>query len=208
MRILVLSPHTDDAEIGCGGTMARMKEADVDIVVAVFSTAEESLPEGVPKDALVREFHESMDILGVPEDNRLVHGYKVRRMHEVRQKVLETLIGLQDKLKPDIVFTPSGHDVHQDHQVLHMESLRAFRDSSIYGYELPRNHLEYHNQGFCILEERHVVKKLDMLSCYKSQFELNRSYFEADFVMSLARVRGVQVGSYLAESFEVYRSIL
>ena len=43
-RILVLAPHTDDAELGAGGSMAKWLEAGVDLHVAVFSTAEESLP--------------------------------------------------------------------------------------------------------------------------------------------------------------------
>ena len=45
-RILVLAPHTDDAELGAGGSMTKWLEAGVDLHVAVFSTAEESLPNG------------------------------------------------------------------------------------------------------------------------------------------------------------------
>ena len=207
-KVLVLAPHADDAEIGCGGTMARFIEQEAELSVVVFSTAEDSLPEGAPKDLLVREFHAAMDVLGLPDDRRLVYKYRVRRMHEVRQEVLDTCIQLQDIFDPDIVFIPSGHDVHQDHQVLYMEGLRAFRDCSIYGYELPRNHLEFHNQGFACLEDRHLSVKLEMLKCYKSQHDLCRPYFSPDFIVSLARVRGVQVGSQFAEAFEVYRSIL
>jgi len=45
-RVLVLAPHTDDAELGCGGTIARLLTDGADVFVAAFSTAEESLPPG------------------------------------------------------------------------------------------------------------------------------------------------------------------
>lgn len=204
-RVLVLSPHTDDAELGCGGTIARMVEDRYDVHVAVFSTAEESLPPGSEPGTLKREFLEAMPILGVPTSNLVVFDYPVRRLSYFRQEVLEELVRLRRSLDPDLVLLPSGSDVHQDHQVLYAEGMRAFRDASILGYELPWNHVTFSAQAFAVLEHRHLERKWEALQAYRSQLELHRPYFSKEFIMSLARVRGVQVRAQFAEAYEVVR---
>lgn len=204
-RVLVLAPHTDDAEIGCGGTMARLLEEGKELFVAAFSTAEDSLPSGAPPTLLRDEFHAAMDCLGVPEERRFVYDYKVRHLGYHRQEVLEELVRLRAEVSPDTVFMPAHEDVHQDHQVVHIEGLRAFRNATILGYELPRNHITFSTLAFATLETRHVDKKWRALQCYASQFELARSYFTREFVESLARVRGIQIGEDWAEAFQVYR---
>ena len=66
-NILVLAPHTDDGELGCGGTIVKFIEDGVEVHYAAFSTAEESVPEGLPKDILKIEVREAMASLGIPE---------------------------------------------------------------------------------------------------------------------------------------------
>src|SRR6185503_5079417 len=63
-RVLVMSPHTDDAELGCGGTMARWIEEGAEVYEAAFSTAELSLPEGSKPYRLKDECHLALDELG------------------------------------------------------------------------------------------------------------------------------------------------
>lgn len=204
-RVLVLAPHTDDAELGCGGTIARMIEEHVDVHVAVFSTAEESLPPGSHPGTLKREFLEAMPQLGVPTSNLVVFEYPVRRLSYHRQEVLEELVKLRRTLVPDLVLLPSGSDVHQDHQVVYAEGMRAFRDASILGYELPWNHVTFSAQAFVVLERRHLDLKWKALQAYRSQLELRRPYFCKEFIDSLARVRGTQVRAEYAEVYEVVR---
>lgn len=204
-RVLVISPHTDDAELGCGGTIARMIEEHVDVHVAVFSTAEESLPPDSHPGTLKREFLEAMPQLGVPTSNLVVFEYPVRRLSYHRQEVLEELVKLRRTLVPDLVLLPSGSDVHQDHQVVYAEGMRAFRDASILGYELPWNHVTFSAQAFVVLERRHLDLKWKALQAYGSQLELRRPYFCKEFIDSLARVRGTQVRAEYAEAYEVVR---
>lgn len=204
-RVLVISPHTDDAELGCGGTIARMIEEHVDVHVAVFSTAEESLPPDSHPGTLKREFLEAMPQLGVPTSNLVVFEYPVRRLSYHRQEVLEELVKLRRTLVPDLVLLPSGSDVHQDHQVVYAEGMRAFRDASILGYELPWNHVTFSAQAFVVLERRHLDLKWKALQAYRSQLELRRPYFCKEFIDSLARVRGTQVRAEYAEAYEVVR---
>lgn len=205
-RVLVLAPHTDDAELGCGGTIARMLEKGVDLWVAAFSTARASLPAGADPDTLKVEFENAMSILGIPDERVLVYDYVVRELSYSRQEVLEELVKLRKDLDPEMVLIPSGSDLHQDHQVLHNEGLRAFKEITLWGYELPWNHITFPAQAFVTLEERHLEAKWEALQAYESQLEKERRYFERDFIVGLARVRGVQVRSRYAEAFEVMRT--
>jgi len=202
-RLLVLAPHTDDAELGCGGSIARFAEEGTAVHVVAFSSAEDSLPAHLPSDTLKVEYLEAMPRLGVPRENLTVHGFQVRRLSYHRQEILEELVRLKRVIDPDLVFMPSGHDVHQDHQVIHAEGLRAFKDVSLLGYELPWNHITFSAQAFVRLEARHIELKWNALQAYRSQLDLGRPYFEKAFLEGLARVRGVQAKSPYAEAFEV-----
>lgn len=204
-RMLVLAPHTDDAELGCGGTIARFAEAGMDIQVVAFSGCEASLPAGSDRDRLRREFLSATGALGIPDRRKFVHSYPVRELTYHRQEVLEEMIKLRRDFKPQIVLLPAGTDVHQDHQVVHQEGVRAFKEVTVWGYELPWNHVTFSAQAFVRLEPRHIERKWQALQCYQSQLDLARSYFSMEFISGLARVRGTQVREQFAEAFEVMR---
>ena len=151
-RALVLAPHTDDGEFGCGGTMVRLVDEGVDVRYVAFSIATKSLPEGFPPDTLAREVREATTELGIPEGNLTVHDFEVRSFPVHRQDILELLIALWEEWKPDVVFQPSLHDVHQDHQVIAAEGLRAFKRTTILGYEIPWNNFDFAYQAYLALE--------------------------------------------------------
>jgi LmbE family N-acetylglucosaminyl deacetylase len=203
--VLVLAPHTDDAELGCGGTIARLLREGGNVFVAAFSTAEESLPPGAAPTLLRDEFLCSMQVLGIPPDKTFVFGYPVRRLSYYRQELLEELVKLRNQVNPSMVFLPSASDLHQDHQVLNAEGLRCFKGMTVWGYELPWNNIGFPAQAFITLEPCDLRAKWTALQAYKSQIELGRPYFSREFIEGLARVRGVQVKSPYAEAFEVMR---
>ena len=204
-KLLILAPHTDDAELGCGGTIARALEEGGEVHVAAFSTCEDSVPAALPQDTLRCEFYKAMTMLGVPESNLWVGNYIVRRLNESRQRVLDDLVELGRRIQPDAVILPSGHDMHQDHQVVHAEGMRAFKHITLLGYELPWNNLTFDAQAFVALEARHIQLKAATLGCYASQAMLGRPYFESGFIEGWARMRGVQVRLPYAEAFELMR---
>ena len=115
------------------------------------------------------------------------------------------MVKLRRQVGPELVLTPSANDTHQDHQVIYAESLRTFKDLSILGYELPWNHITFSAQAFNVLERRHIDRKWMAIQKYKSQLDLKRSYFSAEFIDGLAKVRGTQVKADWAEAFEVIR---
>lgn len=206
-RVLVLAPHTDDAELGAGGTISRVLECGGSVHVAVFSVPQESLPDGTAPDTLLTEFQAAMKIVGVPPEAVTVRHYPVRRLLQHRQEILQDLIRLRTEFRPTLVLAPSASDQHQDHQALAAEAPRAFRHCSLIGYELPWNHLQFTSAAFIAVSEAQLEKKWEALRCYRSQLEIKRPYFDREFVRGLARVRGVQCGSDYAEAFDVVRLV-
>lgn len=204
-RVLVMSPHTDDAELGCGGTMARWIDEGAEIFTAAFSTAETSLPPGSKPYRLKDECHLALDEIGVPRDNRFIYDFPVRELGYHRQEVLEEMVRLAREVQPEVVLVPSGSDLHQDHSVVYHESVRAFRNFTMMGYELPWNHITFSTQAFVVLDEAHLRRKWAALTKYESQLEMARPYFRYDFIESMARVRGVQVNAAFAEAYEAIR---
>jgi N-acetylglucosamine malate deacetylase 1 len=204
-RALVLAPHTDDGELGCGGTMARLAEQGAEVRYVAFSIATRSLPEGFPPDTLRHEVAAATSELGVPPENLTVHDFDVRTFPDHRQEILELLIDIWTDWEPDVVFQPSLHDIHQDHQTIAAEGLRAFKRTTILGYEIPWNNLDFAYQAYISLAAGHIERKAAALSCYASQ--QHRRYADPDYVRSLARTHGINVNREYAEVFQVYRVI-
>lgn len=202
-RVLVLAPHTDDGELGCGGTISRMVEEGREVYYAAFSTAAESVPPPFPSDILEKEVREGTKVLGIPATNLLVYKYKVRHLPHMRQEILEELVRMKREIDPGTVFLPSAQDLHQDHQTVHIEGLRAFKTVTVLGYELPWNNLSFDYRHFCVLTRAHVQTKIAALRCYQSQ--QHRPYTQEDFIWSWARTRGGQIMVEYAEAFDVLR---
>jgi LmbE family N-acetylglucosaminyl deacetylase len=204
--VLVLAPHTDDGEFGCGGTMARLIESGAEVTYAAFSTAAKSVPPDFPRDILAREVREATTVLGIDEAHLRIYDFAVRTFPTVRQEILEEMILLQQELDPDCVLMPALIDLHQDHKTVAEEGLRAFKRTTVMAYEIPWNNLNFSHQAYVRLEERHVEKKVQALACYKSQ--QHRNYTREDYIRNVALTRGIDVGCDYAEVFEVYRWIL
>ncbi len=204
MNILVLSPHTDDAELGCGATISRLLREGNRVYVAVFSTCEESLPKGFLPGTLKTECIDSLTSLGVSEDDIFFYDYQVRVFNYSRQNILDDLVLLKNKVSPSTVFIPSVDDYHQDHKTIADEAVRCFKNNcSILSYELIWNNTGFRNQIYYDVSEEDVANKIAALSRYETQ--KNRIYFQNNFIEALATVRGAQNGIRYAEVFEVIR---
>ena len=191
-RVLVLAPHTDDAELGCGGTVARLVEEGRDVHVAMFSLCDKSLPEGFFTDDLRREFTVAMGELGVCEGSLHVFDYAVREFPSLRQEILEDMVRLRGIVYPSLVLMPSLNDVHQDHATVAQEGLRAFKRSTVLCYEDPWNNFSFQNQMFVTLTDEQLEKKV--AAVYADVSQRGRDYTQPEFIRSLAHVRGVQIG--------------
>ena len=202
-KVLVLAPHTDDGELGCGGTIARLIDAKIEIHYVAFSACEQSVLKHFPKNILVTEVKAATALLGIPEKNVHLLNYEVRTFNYFRQDILNEMIRIKNDLEPDLVLIPSLNDVHQDHATISQEALRAFKFISILSYELPWNNINFTTSCFVHLDEKFIQKKINALMEYKSQ--AHRMYANEEFIRSLARTRGVQINAHYAEVFEVIR---
>lgn len=204
-KILVLSPHTDDAELGCGGTIAKLVNLGRDVYWAVFSKAYVPETFSSNSDIVLKEMKESADIIGIKDENIFNYNFSVRRFSEQRQEILNRMTELKKKINPDLIFMPTLSDIHQDHSVVAREGLRVFKNITILGYENPWNHLNFDTTCFVFLSESEIDKKAKAVEKYKSQS--HRGYVNERFAKSLARVRGIQIGTSEAEAFEVLRLV-
>ena len=204
-RALVLAPHTDDGEFGCGGTIARMVEEGAEVTYVAFSAAEKSVPSEFPDDILRKEVREATAVLGIPPERLRIGSFEVRDFPRQRQELLDYMIELRDDLDPDVVFLPSKHDTHQDHLTVHHEGIRAYKGTTMLGYEVPWNNLVFETTAFVRIQERQLERKIEALHCYRSQAE--RPYANAESLRAQARLRGTQVSCRYAETFQVIRWI-
>ena len=195
-NILALSPHTDDAEIGCGGTLSKFQEKGSNVRVIAFSWCKlEELKQEILKSTKILGI-EKLDILDFPHRNFFLK----------RQEILDYLYTIATTTKVDLVLVPSTQDLHQDHQVICREALRAFKDSTIWGYEMPWNNIIFQTNCFVKLSERDIQNKIKALDCYKTQ--QHKLYFQEDFQWSIARTRGTQIGTEFAEAFELIKLVI
>lgn len=205
-KALVLAPHTDDGEFGCGGTINKLIQEGCEVYYAAFSACEQSVLPEFPSDILIQEVKAATRVLGIKEQNLQLFNYKVRTFNYHRQEILENIIELRNRIQPELVVIPSLNDIHQDHFTIANEGVRAFKNSSILCYEMPWNNFSFTTTCFVRLDEAHIKIKVNALSEYKSQ--LHRPYANSNFIESLATIRGVQVGTKYAEVFEVIRWII
>lgn len=201
--VLAIGAHTDDIELGCGGLLSRLQRDGAEIHAIAFSRAEASLPPHMAPDTLEKEFHASMAVLGVPEERAIVGTVPVRRFPEFRQQVLDRLVELRRDTEFDLVLTMNSSDTHQDHEVVHKESVRAFRGVTLLGYEIPWNQQQNVTSLYAELDEVDVERKVQMLASYQSQADLGRPYMDPTYARSAAIHNGFMARKPLAEAFEV-----
>ncbi len=204
-NILVLAPHTDDMEFGCGATVARFIEEGHNVYCAAFSACEQSVLKDFPSNILITEIKEASQKIGLKKENLILFDYSVRTFNYRRQEVLDDILKLKKDISPEIVLIPSLNDIHQDHYTIAHESFRAFKFSTLLSYELPWNNLSFVTSCFYKISESQLKKKVEAIQCYKSQ--AHRNYANEEFIKSLAIVRGVQINEKYAECFELIRCI-
>ena len=158
--VFVLSPHTDDGELGAGGFISKLVKNNSKIFYIAFSTAGASVPKNLPRDILKTEVKAACSELGIKNKNIILFDYEVRKLNYHRQEILEELILLREKYKPDLVLLPTKDDIHQDHSTVSMEGLRAFKNTTVMGYELIWNNLKFNSSAFVELSKENLQKKL------------------------------------------------
>jgi len=203
-NVLIVAPHADDAEIGCGGVISRLIRSGSKVTVAVFCVDPKVLPPGMESNDWAKEQALSAEFLGF---DLIVYGYEMRKLSNRRQHVLEQLVSLRDTINPDCVFIPSTFDIHQDHKCISEEGVRAFKDRKLLGYELFWNHIGLHQtQTYFRLSSKDIANKIKAISIFKTQTW--RPFCDPTITAGHARCRGIQINTKYAEAFEVIRWVI
>ena len=204
-KVLVLSPHPEDGEIGCGGLVQKLLKNNSKCWYIYFTKAELSTKPPFKPDAQLKEMQKSTKIIGFKKDKIISFDFPVRSFSKYRQEILDKLYKLNIKLKPDLVLCHSRFDTHQDHNTITNEAIRAFKKTSILGYELPWNNFNFKAELYVELSEKIVSKKCLALSSYKSRS--HRPYLQKKRLVEIMGMRGLQIEKNYAEAFEVIRLI-
>jgi len=166
-NILVLSPHTDDETLGCGGFINKLSKHN-NINFVCFSYCD--------NNSLKEEYFNAVTSLcGDNITSLKMLEFKVRYFD--RQEVLDELLKIKKQINPDIVICPSKYDIHQDHLVVYNESVRAFKDKTILGYCHNWNIIGISDlRLFIKLDETNIISKHNAMDKYLTQSE--RKYFK------------------------------
>jgi len=204
-RILAIGAHRDDIEIGVG---ALLNKIIVENNFEFMGILHLSPPpdKGADND---EEALNSAETLGInPLDNRFrfhLHSFKAREFWSRRQEILDLLWSYR-KYNPDTILVHNTQDTHQDHEIVNKETIRAFYDCSILGYESPSVIINSKNILYAKMNDCNVQAKVDALHTYETQ--LYRRGLNLDAIFSLATLRGNQCGLGLAEAYEVIKIVL
>ena len=199
--VLYLGAHPDDVEVGCGGTIIK-RRTDEHAVVIVLSDCGMNSGLRFTSRQIRQEFQRSMDLLGVLRHKVLY--FRNTEFPAQSDNIRKQIEELRQEFRPDVVYLPSVKDPHQDHRVLAVEGIRAFRrgKEEIRSYEISTIPMGFNPRVFVDITDVMEVK-IEALLCYESQYE--RTVFDERIFRTQSAFRGAQMGSEYAEGFELIR---
>jgi N-acetylglucosamine malate deacetylase 1 len=199
-RILFLGAHPDDIEIGCGALIHHIAQK-TEILCVTLSDNQKN-----PDLKKVKNEHlESMKVLGVPEEKVVFGNFTTRVFQQSRQEILEYFLKLRKDFKPDLIFTHSKQDVHQDHNTMTDESLRAFRGITVLGFDVVRSSYGFFPHFLVEVTEEDVNKKIEALAQYETYKD--RYYFNQELTRSIMVRHGALAEVPFAEGFDILRIV-
>lgn len=199
-RVCFIGAHPDDIEIGAGALIAHIAKYAEVICVTLSDNQKNPALKNV-----VREHRRSMAHLGVPDDNVIVGTFETRRFPHARQEILEYLISLNQSYHPEIVFVHSQADIHQDHATVTQEALRAFRGTTVLGFDVIRSSYGFFPHFLVEVNEDDVQKKLAALAEYKTY--ASKYYFNPEVTRATLIRHGALAERPYAEGFDILRII-
>jgi LmbE family N-acetylglucosaminyl deacetylase len=197
LRVLCLGAHGDDIEIGCGATILRLAREfpGLSATWVVFSaddrreeecraSAGDFLAEARSREVVIERFRD---------------GFFPSLFGPIKERFED----LKREVSPDLVFTHSRDDAHQDHRILSELAWNTWRDHAILEYEIPKYDGDLGRPGLFVTLDEPTARKKSSLIVHHFKSQMHRSWFREDVFLSLMRLRGVESrspGGY-AEAF-------
>jgi len=199
-KLLFLGAHPDDIELGCGALLSNLgKKADVLCVTLSDNQQNPALRN------LVDEHYRSMALLGIERDQIVLGPFETRHFPRDRQEILEFLFDINRSYQPEIVFVHTESDIHQDHSVATVEALRAFRGTTVLGFDVLRSSYGFFPNFLVEVTEEDVEKKVRCLLEYGTYCD--KYYFSEEVIRSTLIRHGALAERPYAEGFDILRII-
>jgi len=199
-RILFLGAHPDDIELGCGALIHQVVSQSEVLCVTLSDNQKNPLLTNV-----VDEHRRSMAVLGVREGSVAVGQFTTRLFHEARQEILEYFLKLRRDFRPDMIFVHSKADIHQDHNTMTDEALRAFRGITLLGFDVVRSSYGFFPHFLVEVSEANVNAKLEALAQYQTYAD--RYYFNPELLRATMVRHGALAERPFAEGFDILRIV-
>ena len=199
-KICFIGAHPDDIEIGCGALIAHIAGQTELRCVTLSDNQKNPLLTNV-----VKEHYNSMAKLGVPKENVIVGQFETRRFPQSRQEILEFMINLNKDFKPEIVFVHTKADIHQDHATVTEEALRAFRGTTVLGFDVIRSSYGFFPSFLVEVTEADVEKKVAAMAEYHTYD--SKYYFDPMVTRATLVRHGALAERKFAEGFDILRII-
>lgn len=197
LQVLFLGAHSDDIEIGCGGTILRLIQEypEPEVTWVVFSALGER---GEEARKSAQEF-----LKDVRHKRVLVHDVKDGYFPYRGEQIKDIFEGLKHAFSPDLIFTHYRHDLHQDHRTLCELTWNTWRDHFILEYEIPKYDGDMGTPNFFVHLDRTLCDQKTNLLVRFFQTQGNKHWFTPETFQAILRLRGVECkspGGY-AEAF-------
>ena len=202
-RVLCLGAHSDDIEIGCGGTLLKLGRecSELEVMWVTFSaegprrseakaSAKAFLPKALRPRIQIENFHASY------------FPFQAEKIKNVFESLKE--------FRPDVVFTHHREDRHQDHRVVSDLTWNTFRDHLILEYEVPKYDGDLGVPNLFVQLEKQLSRRKARNVCRYFQTQANKHWFSEDTFLALMRLRGMECASPTgyAEAFYCRKSVV
>jgi LmbE family N-acetylglucosaminyl deacetylase len=199
-RVLFLGAHPDDIELGCGALIHHIVK-QTEVLCVTLSDNQKNPDLKDVKD----EHYRAMSVLGIPKEKVLFGQFTTRIFPNERQEILEYFLKLRKSFQPDIIFVHSGQDIHQDHNTVTDEALRAYRGITVLGFDVVRSSYDFFPHFLVEVTEEDVNKKVEALAQYETYRD--RYYFNAELTRSIMVRHGALAECPFAEGFDILRIV-
>lgn len=200
-KILLLGAHSDDIEIGAGGTILQLLEEvpDAEVHWVVFSAPGKRDTEARASAALF--------LNGASHKETIVKNFRESYFPSVVDEIKDFFEQLK-ATDPDLIFTHYRDDLHQDHRTICNLTWNTFRNHTILEYEIPKwdGDLGRPNVYFPLNSRICQQKVQYLMDCFQTQ--KSKNWFTEDTFLSLMRIRGVESQEQYAEAFHARKLVI
>lgn len=203
LKILCLGAHSDDIEIGCGGTILQLTESyeTTSFCWVVFSADDDQRREEAVAGA-------NLFLERATERRVVVKRFRESFFPFAGETIKEYFAEIREGFAPDLVFTHYRYDLHQDHKIISELTWNTFRRSLILEYEIPKWDGDLGSPNSYVQLSEDLVERKVRSICETYRSQRAKHWFTADTFRALMRLRGIECAAGFAEAFYARKLLL